>query len=98
MDKPEDEQAERTCPNSGQGVPSGAGHIDEDRGGSTQGVHDATVDVGDGVSWVHGQRIAPSPIFKSFLTSLRDGLEKMIEIDKAKIEELVKEKNRMGGK
>lgn len=50
------------------------------------------------MSWVHGQRIAPSPIFKSFLTSLRDGLEKMIEIDKAKIEELVKEKNRMGGK
>ena len=48
-------------------------------------------------AWIHGQRLAPNPALKDFLMTLRGGLEKMIDVEKAKLEEYVQAKNRMGG-
>jgi len=50
------------------------------------------------VSWTHNKTLAPNPALKTFLLSLRDGLEKMIDMEKAKIEELTDAQKRMGGR
>ena len=49
-------------------------------------------------TWVHNQKIGTNPAIKDFLMTLKTGLEKMIELEKAKLEEHVQAKNRMGGR
>ena len=99
MDRPTDEQGHGTEDSTVQSVHSANPGPDDSSGKSTEGTGDERA-VGDDVkpSWVHDQKLAPNPVLKDFLLSLRVGLEKMVDMEKAKIEEMVQAKNRMGGR
>jgi hypothetical protein len=49
------------------------------------------------VKWSHSHKLATNPAFKNLLLALRDGLEKTIDAEKAKLEEYVQARKRMGG-
>jgi hypothetical protein len=49
------------------------------------------------VKWSHSHKLATNPALKNLLLTLRDGLEKTIDAEKAKLEEYVQAKKRMGG-
>lgn len=48
--------------------------------------------------WQHDQKIRPNPAIVQFLTTLKSGLEDMLDVEKAKLAEFVKVRDRMGGK
>lgn len=91
MDRPENEQGNR------------AGSIASSIDGESRRIveeveRESEKEVSDGQSsWVHGHRIAHSQALMHTLTSLKGGLEKMIETEKAKIEQYAQAKKRMGG-
>ncbi len=49
-------------------------------------------------SWQHGQRLRPNPELIQFLHTLKSGLEDMLDVEKAKLAELVAARDRIGGK
>jgi len=48
--------------------------------------------------WKHDQKLRPNPALIQFLTTLKSGLEDMLEVEKAKLTELTAARDRVGGR
>lgn len=94
MDRPENEQGNRTGSNVGNGGGQAAGNSSEDSGQSKESSDDG---VGVTAEWVHGKVLTPNPAVKDLLLALKSGLENMISVENAKLVECLEARKRMGG-
>ena len=98
MDRPESEQGERAHAETSESPNTSPRHHDENGGESKEVPDDGCDSQHVNSSWAHDQKVSPSPALKDFLTSLKSGLETMINMEKAKLAEYSKAKNQMGGR